>query len=131
MREKQIEQKLVKAVKAEGGMCPKLISPGTDGMPDRLVMLPKARIGFVEVKAPGAKPRPLQVKRLGQLQDLSTSNMTTKRLAEELVQAHDYEVLPVEHPEGEHMIGADGFMEFHMKEGEAVQWVLEHMYSRE
>jgi hypothetical protein len=67
---------------------------------------------------------------LGQLQDLSTSNMTTKRLAEELVQAHDYEVLPVEHPEGEHMIGEDGFMEFHMKEGEAVQWVLDHMYSR-
>lgn len=70
MREKQIEQKLVKAVKAEGGMCPKLISPGTDGMPDRLVMLPKARIGFVEVKASGAKPRPLQVKRHKQLQDL-------------------------------------------------------------
>lgn len=70
MREKQIEQKLVRAVKAEGGMCPKLISPGTDGMPDRLVMLPKARIGFVEVKASGAKPRPLQVKRHKQLRDL-------------------------------------------------------------
>ena len=48
MREKQIEQKLVKAVKAEGGMCPKLVSPGTDGMPDRMVLLPKAHIGFVE-----------------------------------------------------------------------------------
>ena len=70
MREKQIEKKLVKAVKAEGGMCPKLVSPGTDGMPDRLVMLPKARIGFVEVKAPGAKPRPLQERRHKQLRDL-------------------------------------------------------------
>ena len=70
MREKQIEHKLVQAVKAEGGICPKLVSPGTDGMPDRMVLLPEARIGFVEVKAPGAKPRPLQVKRLGQLQDL-------------------------------------------------------------
>ena len=57
MREKQIEQKLVKAVKAEGGMCPKLVSPGTDGMPDRMVLLPQAHIGFVEVKAPGQKPR--------------------------------------------------------------------------
>ena len=56
MREKQIEQKLVKAVKAEGGMCPKLVSPGTDGMPDRMVLLPEAHIGFVEVKAPGQKP---------------------------------------------------------------------------
>ena len=70
MREKQIEQKLVKAVKAEGGMCPKLISPGTDGMPDRMVLLPEARIGFVEVKAPGQNPRPLQERRHAQLRDL-------------------------------------------------------------
>ena len=70
MREKQTEQKLVKAVKAAGGICPKLVSPGTDGMPDRMVMLPKARIGFVEVKAPGARPRPLQVRRHEQLRDL-------------------------------------------------------------
>ena len=52
-------------------------------------------------------------------------------LAEELVKAHDYEVLPVEHPDGEHMEGEDGFMEFHMKDGAAIDWVLEHMYSRE
>lgn len=70
LREREIEKKMVKAVKAEGGMCPKLVSPGTDGMPDRLVMLPKARIGFVEVKAPGKRPRPLQVKRHKQLRDL-------------------------------------------------------------
>ena len=68
---------------------------------------------------------------LGKLQNLSTSNMTGKRLAEELVKSHKYEILPVEHPEGEYMIGKDGFMEFHMKEGAAVEWVLEHMYSRE
>ena len=70
MREKQIEAKLISAVKAEGGMCPKLISPGTDGMPDRMVLLPEARIGFVEVKAPGQKPRPLQERRHAQLRDL-------------------------------------------------------------
>lgn len=63
MREKQIEQKLVAAVKSRDGICPKLVSPGTDGMPDRLVLLPKAHIGFVEVKAPGQKPRPIQVRR--------------------------------------------------------------------
>lgn len=69
MREKQVEQKLVKAVKDRGGMCPKLISPGTDGMPDRLVLLPGAHIGFVEVKAPGKKPRPLQERRHKELRD--------------------------------------------------------------
>ena len=70
MRERQIESKLIFAVKAEGGMCPKLISPGTDGMPDRMVLLPEARIGFVEVKASGQKPRPLQERRHAQLRDL-------------------------------------------------------------
>ena len=67
MREKQIEHKLVQAVKAEGGICPKLVSPGTDGMPDRMVLLPEARIGFVEV---GQKPRPIQERRHAQLRDL-------------------------------------------------------------
>ena len=70
MREKQIESKLVKAVRNVGGMCPKLVSPGTDGMPDRLVLLPGCRIGFVEVKAPGKEPRPLQTQRHRQLREL-------------------------------------------------------------
>ena len=63
MRERQIEQKLVKAVKAAGGIAPKLTSPGFDGMPDRMVLMPEGRIAFVEVKAPGEKPRPLQLAR--------------------------------------------------------------------
>lgn len=63
MREKVIEQKLVKAVKVAGGIAPKLVSPGFDGMPDRMVLMPGGRIGFVEVKAPGEKPRPLQTSR--------------------------------------------------------------------
>ena len=63
MREKAIEQKLVKAVKAAGGIAPKLVSPGFDGMPDRMVLMPGGRIAFVEVKAPGEKPRPLQLSR--------------------------------------------------------------------
>ena len=63
MREKSIEQKLVKAVKSAGGICPKLVCPGFDGMPDRMVLLPCGRLGFVEVKAPGKKPRALQISR--------------------------------------------------------------------
>ncbi len=70
MREKQIEKKLVKAVKAVGGICPKLVSPGMDGMPDRIVLLPGAHLGFVEVKAPGQKPRALQLRRHKQLRQL-------------------------------------------------------------
>lgn len=70
MREKQIEHTLVMEVMAAGGMCPKLVSPGTDGMPDRMILLPKGHIGFVEVKAPGKKPRPLQERRHKQLRKL-------------------------------------------------------------
>ena len=70
MREKQIEQKLVRTVKARGGICPKLTCPGMDGMPDRLVLLPVGRIAFVEVKAPGRRPRALQLQRHEQLRAL-------------------------------------------------------------
>ena len=60
MREKAIEQKLTLMVKKRGGICPKFVSPGFDGMPDRIVLLPDGHMAFVEVKAPGEKPRPLQ-----------------------------------------------------------------------
>ena len=70
MRETIIEQHLVKAVKNSGGIAPKLVCPGFDGMPDRLVLLPRGKIGFVEVKAPGKEPRPLQVARHGLLRRL-------------------------------------------------------------
>ena len=64
MREKEVEQKLVKAVKLAGGFCIKFTSPGFDGVPDRLVLLPKGRIAFIELKAPGKKPRALQKRRM-------------------------------------------------------------------
>ena len=70
MREKQIEQKLVRTVKARGGICSKLVCPGMDGMPDRMVLVPHGRIGFVEVKAPGRRPRTLQLRRHEQLRAL-------------------------------------------------------------
>ena len=63
MREKDIEQELAARTRAMGGIAPKFTSPGFDGMPDRLVLLPGGRMGFVELKAPGRKPRPLQLVR--------------------------------------------------------------------
>jgi len=71
MNEKYLEKLLVKHVKAEGGVALKLCCPGFDGMPDRLLLFPLGRIGFVEVKAPGMKPRPLQTARHGMLRSLS------------------------------------------------------------
>ncbi len=70
MRENEIETKLVKAVKARGGVCWKFVSPGTAGVPDRIVLMQSGRIAFVEVKAPGEKPRPLQRVRIKLLRRL-------------------------------------------------------------
>ena len=61
--ERTIEQKLAARVKAMGGIAPKFTSPGFDGMPDRLVLLPGGRMGFVELKTPRKKPRALQLAR--------------------------------------------------------------------
>ena len=61
MREKEIEHNLVMETRKAGGMAVKFVSPSFSGMPDRLVLLGDGKIGFVEVKAPGQKPRPLLV----------------------------------------------------------------------
>ena len=70
MREKTVESKLVKAVKSMGGLAPKFISPGLDGVPDRLVLLPGGKMAFIELKAPDKNLRPLQVRRKRQLESL-------------------------------------------------------------
>ena len=70
MREKTVESKFTSAVKAKGGLAVKFTSPGFNGMPDRLVMFPGGRIAFVQVKAPGETPRPLQRSRLKLLRRL-------------------------------------------------------------
>lgn len=63
MLEKTVEHKLTVAVKKAGGIAVKFVSPSFDGMPDRLVLLPDGVIVFAELKAPGKKPRPLQLQR--------------------------------------------------------------------
>ena len=105
MREKVIERKLIQAVRQCGGLALKFVSPGFNGVPDRLLLFPgranllrppvadasqevrsaetsdlhgcavapieaAGRVAFVEVKAPGEKPCPLQVHRMEQLRRL-------------------------------------------------------------
>ena len=70
MREKEIESKLRREVKARGGLAIKFVSPGLNGVPDRLILMPGGRIAFIELKAPGRKMRPLQVRRAKQLEAL-------------------------------------------------------------
>ncbi len=61
MRESEIEKYLCKQVKTElNGRAFKWISPGLNGVPDRIIIAPMRRIWFVETKAPGKKLRKLQ-----------------------------------------------------------------------
>jgi hypothetical protein len=73
MKEKALERKLVLSVMDMGGLAMKFISPGLDGVPDRLVLFPHGRVAFVECKAPGEGLRPLQSKRKEQLEALGFS----------------------------------------------------------
>lgn len=59
--EKVIERKLVETVKANGGMCIKLLCDQLTGLPDRLCLFPNHKMVFVETKTTGRKPRRIQV----------------------------------------------------------------------
>lgn len=67
MREADVEKYLVSEVKKTGGMALKFMSPGMRGVPDRLVLFPGGNQVFVELKAPGEKPRKQQQYRIKQI----------------------------------------------------------------
>lgn len=70
MRESELERILVAEVHKLGGRAYKFVSPGNDGVPDRIVMLPGGRIYFVELKAKAGRLRPqqsIQIKRINSL----------------------------------------------------------------
>jgi len=72
-REKSIETYLRDRVKALGGKAYKFVSPGNNGVPDRMVCLPGGKALFVELKGPGKKPTPLQKRQISYLSGLDFS----------------------------------------------------------
>ena len=71
MLESEVEKKLCKRVKEElHGRAFKFVSPGQNGVPDRIILIPMGRIYFVETKAPGKKLRRLQEWVCGLIRDL-------------------------------------------------------------
>lgn len=68
MLERTIENYLKKRTEALGGVAVKLV--GYIGIPDRLLLLPGGRALFVECKAPGGRPRPMQAHWLRRLEKL-------------------------------------------------------------
>lgn len=71
MLEKDVEQHLRKKVKEDlHGLALKFVSPGFNGVPDRIILIPGGKIVFVETKAPAKKLRKLQTWVCGLIKDL-------------------------------------------------------------
>ena len=59
MLESVVEKRLRTRIEAAGGFCMKFVSPQNSGVPDRVACL-NGLVVFIETKAPGKTPRPLQ-----------------------------------------------------------------------
>jgi len=69
MQESDIESYLRREAIKLNAMPMKFVSPGLRGVPDRCLAFPGGLMVFVELKAPGEKPRKQQEYRMQQLRD--------------------------------------------------------------
>lgn len=82
MLEKDIERKLVSEVKKLGGRAYKWVSPGNDGVPDRIVILPGMRPVFVELKTETGRLSALQKVQVKRLEDMGQDVRVLKGIRE-------------------------------------------------
>ena len=73
--ESKLEQRCRKHAEANGYCLLKWVSPGVNGVPDRILLGPEMFLAFIEFKAPGETLRATQVLWLNQLQDMGFKAM--------------------------------------------------------
>lgn len=78
MLESYLEKKLVKRLEKLGGLCWKFSSPGTTGVPDRIIVLPNGRIIFAELKSETGRLSKIQEYRLKQLTDRGAESIVIR-----------------------------------------------------
>ena len=86
--EKVTEAYLRDSIKAIGGRAYKFVSPGNNGVPDRMVCLPGGRTVFVELKSEGKTSTPLQKKQQRDLRSLGFvvyEDIDTKAKVDEII----------------------------------------------
>lgn len=82
MKESQIERRLAEGVKRLGGMCLKFVSPGTLGVPDRIIITAKGRVIFVELKAETGRLTKIQRYVIGEMQKRGADARVVKGIDE-------------------------------------------------
>lgn len=82
MREAEIEKWLGQQIKKLNGLYLKWVSPGTVGVPDRIIILPGGCVWFVELKQAGAQLRALQALTLRQLQERGVNARAVRGMQE-------------------------------------------------
>ncbi len=75
VRENKVEKHLDSEVTSLGGLTRKWVSPGRDGVPDRIVIL-RCRILFVEVKTADGVLSPQQIREHKRLRDCGATVVT-------------------------------------------------------
>ena len=85
--EKFIETYLIKKAKGLPALCWKFTSPANAGVPDRIILY-KGSATFVECKAPGQKPRPIQISRFNELagQEFPVHIVDSKERVDEVIE---------------------------------------------
>lgn len=82
MKESQIERRLVEGVKRLGGMCLKFVSPGTLGVPDRIIITAKGRVIFIELKTETGRLTKIQRYIIGEMQKRGADARVVKGIDE-------------------------------------------------
>lgn len=82
MKESAIERHLVEGVKKMGGMCVKFVSPGTPGVPDRIIITATGRIIFAELKTETGRLAKIQRYTIEQMQKRGADVRVVKGLDE-------------------------------------------------
>ena len=82
MKESQIERRFVEGVKRLGGMCLKFVSPGTLGVPDRIIITAKGRVIFVELKTETGRLTKIQRYVIGEMQKRGADARVVKGIDE-------------------------------------------------
>lgn len=80
--ESKVENRFRDGIKSIGGKAYKLISPGNNGMPDRLVCLPTGSVIFVELKSPTGITSKMQDRRIAELRQYGQTVYVLRNLQE-------------------------------------------------